>query len=207
MAFIFKKNKIEGIIAYLGLESFWESCSHDEQVVLTRYHRSALGGTLYSSPIEGKIEHSNRTALQYLYSKISNATSENKFTFANKIIKYAEYHCYDTGKLIDKHFYLQTVAECYYKQQEINENALALCIEYCKRDMELFPKYRAPLKREMSVFPRIRTFQRLAMIYEKQGQIEEAIGVCRLAIKYKLQDSTKGGYEGRIKRLEKKLNK
>lgn len=53
----------------------------------------------------------------------------------------------------------------------------------------------------------IPAFERLAIIYEKQGNVSEAIEICEMAIGYGLKDSTKGGFEGRLEKLQKKLNK
>ena len=44
-------------------------------------------------------------------------------------------------------------------------------------------------------------------LYEKQGKYQEAIDVCKLAIAYRITDATKTGFEGRIRRLEKKMRK
>ena len=70
----------------------------------------------------------------------------------------------------------------------------------------MFPKYVKPMQIEFSCIPRITTFQRLAILYEKAGQYKEAIEICNLAIKYGLTESTKGGYTARLQKLEKKLN-
>lgn len=47
----------------------------------------------------------------------------------------------------------------------------------------------------------------LTIIYEKDEKLQEAIDVCNFAIKHGLMDGTKGGFEGRIKKLEKKENR
>jgi hypothetical protein len=44
----------------------------------------------------------------------------------------------------------------------------------------------------------------LAIIYEKQGEIQKAIEICEEAIDLNLRDSTKGGFSARLARLEKK---
>ena len=54
---------------------------------------------------------------------------------------------------------------------------------------------------------KIPSFQRLAIIYEKKGEYKKAIDICKKAIKYNLRDTSKAGFEGRLERLEKKLNK
>lgn len=49
-------------------------------------------------------------------------------------------------------------------------------------------------------------FKYLAMLYEKQGKFKEAIAVCDEAIAAKATyDGTKGGIEGRKKRLKKNV--
>ena len=67
-------------------------------------------------------------------------------------------------------------------------------------------KYVKTMQKEFGCIPRITTFQRLAILYEKAGQYKEAIEICNLAIKYGLSDSAKGGYPARLQKLEKKLN-
>jgi tetratricopeptide (TPR) repeat protein len=47
----------------------------------------------------------------------------------------------------------------------------------------------------------------LAIILERSNQLEEAIEVSTLALKRGLHDGTRGGFEGRIKRLKKKMAK
>jgi len=55
--------------------------------------------------------------------------------------------------------------------------------------------------------PGIPSFERLAIIYEKQQQYSDAIDICKKAIALKLHDSIKNGFSGRLTRLEKKQNK
>ena len=54
-----RKNKIESIIGYLGLEDFWMSLSFEQSEAMIRYTRPGLGADPNSSPIEGKISHSS----------------------------------------------------------------------------------------------------------------------------------------------------
>lgn len=74
------------------------------------------------------------------------------------------------------------------------------------KDIKMFPKYVKPMQKDFGYIPRITTFQRLAILCEKCGQDKEAIQICSLAVKYGLTDSTKGGYQARLQRLEKKVN-
>jgi tetratricopeptide (TPR) repeat protein len=47
--------------------------------------------------------------------------------------------------------------------------------------------------------PRILSFKRLAIIYEKQERYEDALDVCDQALEIGTADGTKGGFEGRKK--------
>lgn len=58
------------------------------------------------------------------------------------------------------------------------------------------------------IIPRFPSFKALAIIYEREGEYEEAIGICKDAIKLGLQDDgTKGGMTERIRKLQAKLDK
>lgn len=144
---------------------------------------------------------------KYLISSFPWAVSEKDYIFADKLINRAEQSIRDgLYTLTNLHFFLQNAAECYYKQRETRPDALDKTIDYCLRDIQAFPKYSKELVAEMETLPRIATFQRLAILYEKAGEIEKAIQVCDLALQYGLTDNTKSGYEGRKQKLQKKLS-
>lgn len=111
---------------------------------------------------------------------------------------------------IGLHFTYNQLIELYYKQRDKWDNALEKCIDTCWKDInkmdDIIREFKKDqLYKDYGSLPRMPSFQRLAIIYEKQGKIEEAITVCDKAITYKLTDKTKGGFEGRKKKLEKKL--
>jgi len=149
--------------------------------------------------------------------------------------------------VIDLHFRYLPIIDFAYKNRNYNYY-LDLCIKYCQKDIDIFPKFRTAywddmingsqklreheahmeslgvvrsehaqeqrrkhvehwetLKAENRLDIRIPAFQRLAMILDEQGDIEGAICVCKLALSYNLTDGTKGGFEGRIAKLKKKL--
>ena len=47
-------------------------------------------------------------------------------------------------------------------------------------------------------------FKRICIMYEREERYDEAIKYCQVAIKRGLSDMTKGGFEGRMKRIIKK---
>ena len=93
----------------------------------------------------------------------------------------------------------------YHKQREKSEY-LDKCIEFCKKDIEILQEFKkAYIKREgQTTLPSIPSFQQLAIIYEKQGKYAEAIEVSSKALSCGVKDKTKGGFNGRIEKLEKK---
>ncbi len=92
------------------------------------------------------------------------------------------------------------------------ENIILLCLE----DIRLAPEYSNYIK-EISVVSNEKTekfiinyisFQKLAIIYEKQGKLEEAIDICKYAIQLGFyKDGTAGQMPGRLARLVKKSRK
>ena len=199
------KPEISGIIGYLGLDSFWLSCTPDEQESLIRYYQNGLGNQLNDSPIKGKITFTTQTKLKYLSSMIGFAVSEKDYALADKIISSGQEVIINEDNILDAHYFWQESAECYYKQRDVRADALDLTIQFCLEDIKMFPKYKSLMQKEFGCIPRITTFQRLVILYERNSQYREAIDICNLAIKYNLTDSTKGGYPARLAKLEKKL--
>lgn len=202
----FRTKKIRGKIGYLGLEDFWLSLTYDECEALIRYERSGLGADPDSSPIEGDFSNPMATQLNYLHGNLSWAIADHYYALADKIIEYCD-KIYESSKPIDKHFYLIAAADCYYKQRDTRQGAFELAEQYHLKDVKLFPQYEKPMLEMFGSIPRIPSFQQLAIMYEKTERYQEAIGICRLALEYGLRDNTKGGFEGRLAKLQKKAMK
>lgn len=201
------KKPIKGIIGYLKLNDFWESCSKDEQSALIRYYQGGLGIKAESSPICGNISFSSQTKLNYLSAMIGWAISDKNYVLADKLINAGENEQISQHELLDAHYFWQNAAECFYKQRDERSDALELTIKFCLKDIDMFPNYVELMRKEFDTIPRITTFQRLVIFYEKNEQYDKAIDICNLAIKYELTDSTKGGYLSRLEKLKKKLSK
>lgn len=132
---------------------------------------------------------------------------------------------YETSKMIenkyrtiiDKHYRLlekinmtYTVANNLYLP---NSPEMQKVIDLCLQDISLAPKfleyniqeaklYNRNLDDWLPVYP---SFKRLAIIYEKQGKLNEAIDICKYAIQLGFyKDGTAGQMPGRLARLIKK---
>ena len=134
-------------------------------------------------------------------------------------------------KLVDRHFTLMQLQDFYYKYRDLNSDYIEKCIKYCLLDLDSLPEmqeeYNAERIHMISVIKQmssyddtinlkeeltkiedrgfvgiISAFKRLAIIYEKRGDIEKAISVCDRAINYGQQIEE---FKIRKIKLEKKV--
>ncbi len=112
--------------------------------------------------------------------------------------------------VIGLHFTYNQLIELYYKQRDNRDNAIDKCIDTCWKDINKMDTIINEFKKEQSykdygTLPRMPSFERLAIVYEKSGEYKKSLNVCEKAIEYGLTDKTKGGFEGRISRINKKM--
>jgi len=105
---------------------------------------------------------------------------------------------------VDWHFKVQHIVGETYKRRK-DPAVRKICRKIGLKHISEFQKIADPLKRHFDgLLPRITTFQHLATVLTEDGDYDLAINVCKRAIIYKLKDGTKGGFAGRIKKIEKK---
>ncbi|WP_431785699.1 hypothetical protein [Paenibacillus lactis] len=106
------------------------------------------------------------------------------------------------------HFVYNGFIKLYFKHRNTALDSEEKLILICQLDIDLFPDFREAWFTQNPTYnflPRIPSFQKLIQIYERKHRIDEAIVICKLAIHYDLDDGTKGGFTGRLQKLEKKL--
>lgn len=106
---------------------------------------------------------------------------------------------------IDMHYVYLTLQKYYYAKREKGAN-LKRCQNILEKDMAIYPEFKKAYLKEHDYFVNYPAFKQMAIILEKQGKFEEAIQVCNRAIELGVECDTKSGFEGRKKKLEKKLN-
>ncbi len=197
---MFIMDKKKGLLGYLRLKKWYLSLSDSEK---TRFIKLA-------GPEQNLLRDETWTSqapATFLWCLGVNALFSKDYSLSEKILMKA---LGVKGDILDKHSIYITLIKLYYRQRNILKGALEKCIYYCKEDIKNFPKFRKAwiknekkqgLKKSELYIPRIPSFERLAIIYEKQGRLSEAIEVCRKAIEYKLEE----GFENRLKKLEKKV--
>jgi hypothetical protein len=105
---------------------------------------------------------------------------------------------------IDRHFLLQSIVGETYKRRKDTEMR-KICNKIGVKHLSEFKDLAPFLKKEFGgVLPRVTTFQYLSTLLSEDGDYDRAIKICKMAISYGLKDGTSAGFEGRIKKIEKK---
>ncbi|MCM0627217.1 tetratricopeptide repeat protein [Lysinibacillus sp. OL1_EC] len=190
MLSIFKKEP-GGIIRHLALEDFYSTLSESEIEEIK--DSLALPYQLSNRPyVRDDFDKGNRTysgsASQFLESLSEGLSPDLRKRVLIEAIKRAT-------NSVDKHFPRTKLAEMAYKAGDFDE-----CERYCLdviNELDLIAFKGA----------RVVAFSRLAIMYEKQGRIQDALNISEQALKIGQHDNTKGGYEGRIEKLKRKASK
>jgi tetratricopeptide (TPR) repeat protein len=114
-----------------------------------------------------------------------------------------------TYSLVEYNLALNTLIKLYHKMRDEWEGAYDKCLSYCREQMDLIATKECTRQHlaEWKCLPVGVGFARLAIELEHMGKYREAIAVCEHAISLGQSDNTKGGFQGRIEKLQKKLGK
>ena len=113
----------------------------------------------------------------------------------------------ESTNLLDRHYLLMNTVDQAYKNRSDPKMA-NLCAAVAEKHIAEFSEIRQVLLEDLNgVLPRVSTFQQYATLLTERGEYHEAIEVCEKAIEFGLRDKTKTGFEGRIVRIKKKLEK
>jgi tetratricopeptide (TPR) repeat protein len=190
---------VPDFIVGVGLEDWYTNLSDEQQQKLHEYSTFfGTGGEM--NLLDKGTGETSQSAQEYLKGVGSTAASEKDYGFAEMVLLEALER--EDGSATSTHFTYNELIDVYYKQRDDRKDAIEKCIQYCKKDIEIADEFVV----EFGEVPRIPSFKRLAIIYERQEQYADAIAVCDQALEIGTTDGTKGGFEGRKDRLRKKLN-
>ena len=140
---------------------------------------------------------------------------QNKPTKTESNIEYkaptqAQFYEHTNSPITKKHFHLLDREIVLYKHicqtGDCSGSVARELIEVCNEDIAIADEYRVLCNRCNQPVPRYPAFKYLAMLFEKRGEYRAAISTCEVAIaKGHEDDGTKGGMQGRIERLRKKV--
>lgn len=198
------RTREENLLDDLALRDWYENLPEAEREKVHEY------STMFSTGGEiNRIDHTRKgpstTQQSFLKGVGSSAVHHNDFEIGEKVLLKALEA--DGDNPTDRHFVYNSLIELYYKQRDDRDDAIENCIKYCKEDIDRIGEFLdewgdGPGNPEA---PRIPAFRRLAIIYERRGEYQEAIAVCERALDFGLSDGTKGGFEGRLERIMKKM--
>lgn len=104
----------------------------------------------------------------------------------------------------NRHHLLQSIVTESYKLRK-EDKFRNICIKFSKIHLDEFSVIAPHLINNFNTtLPRVTTFQYYATLLTEIGEYDEAIKICEMAITFSLDDGTKGGYENRIEKINKK---
>lgn len=105
----------------------------------------------------------------------------------------------------NRHFLLQSIVTETYKLRK-EEKYKNICLTFSEKHLKEFSVIAPNLIDKINTsLPRVSTFQNYSTLLTELGEFEKAKSVCELAISFGLEDGTKGGYQSRIERINKKI--
>lgn len=193
---------VQGTIGYFKLTDWWLSdFSEIERDHIVKTY-SPMGGS-GRSLVEGQCLGHSQSVGQFLSLLASWFNNSSDKSIAVRILKKAEEEIGDSTKILDKHFFYQQKIETYYKQRDIDPEALTIAIDACKQQIELAPQALKVFKKQSSdgFMPSHTGFKQLMIIEEKNKNYTRVI---ELAQEAKSQ-GWRGDWDKRIERCKKKI--
>ncbi|WP_196001200.1 hypothetical protein [Clostridium sp. 1001271B_151109_B4] len=199
----FKSNKIGGDIAYYNLEEWWSNdFSEEERTIIREIYKPFGAGDDFVID-KGEIYKSSASKLHFLCFLIGAFTSYENFYIGEKILKKAESIINDEDDILNVHFTYHHGIKLYYSNRDKIDGALDKSIEYCKKQINISSKVKEVYIAKQEFLPNHVGYKQLAIIYEKKGELLNALKITQQAFSEGWNDDSKK----RIDRLEKKISK
>ena len=195
--------KIAGDIGYHKLEEWWMNEFTEEERQFIRDTYKPFGAEEDFVIDEGEILETSASTVHFLCFSIGGYTSYDNFNIGKKFLEKAESLIEEEKDIINIHFVYHYGIEIYYSNRDKIEGALDSAIEYCKKQISISEEVKNAYLSKDKFLPNHRGFKQLAIIYEKQGELEKAIEVTKLALEQGWNEDSKR----RLQRLEKKFSR
>lgn len=108
---------------------------------------------------------------------------------------------------IEHNLTLNSLIRLYFKMRDEWEGAYDKCLFFCQEQITLVASEECikDHQAEWKCLPVGVGFERLVIEYERMGRYQDTISICEKAISLGQSDNTKGGFQGRIEKLKKKM--
>jgi hypothetical protein len=171
------------------------------------FKKDKTEGVLDTNVKESKVEDSQDSEPVYGKSMTIGDDELYEATFlSNDIERKIKATEITTKNIMNRILLLQSIVSESYSLRK-DEHYLKLCINFSEIYLSEFNKIPSCYLNVDRQFLTAPVFQNYATVLAEIEQFEKAIKVCEMAISYKLEDGTIGGYEGRIERIKKKIPK
>ncbi len=207
----FRRSAKSAKLSKKDLKAWWESSftPRERDYILGKYQPQVVGNDNEVSPEERMfsflLERSNGAPFLTLSALASWFLSPPKdLPIARRILqKGVELGEGTTGKILDRHFIYQHMITVYYRDRTRDPDALELAIGACKEQIALAPNASKGFLSEYpkQALPEHTGYKQLAIILEKQGNLEEAIELSKSALK----QVWAGDWEKRIQRCQRRM--
>lgn len=201
-----KRKRIAGDIGYFHLEDWWMATFSDQErsYIVERYNPMGSEGR---SLVEGEITFSSATPGMFLVGLATWFQSPEDRSIAKRILEKSIESSKDlksNSDVLDRRFALSTSIPTFYRDRE-DPQMLRRAVDSCLAQIELAPRASSAFFDAYpdSPLPTHVGYDQLAVIYEKQEKLAEAITLCNQAKK----QGWNGDWDKRIARCEKKLGK
>lgn len=202
-----RKSETSGYLGLYKLNDWWvtEFTDSEREYIENKY--KPMGSLQDEKPLtQGAIERSSASASNFLNGIESWFEDREHVSIALRMTNKARELNRDSNKkiinILDEHFSLTILIPLYYRDRE-EEGMLDKTIEVCKLLIALAPDAQKAFLGEYPEqgLPSHRGYEQLAIIYDKQGKINQSIILCKKA----KEQGWFGDWDKRIARYEKKL--
>ena len=193
----------KGEIGYYGLEDWWLNKFTEEErnIIRNTYQPMGLGS---DSLVQNEIVSSSQSKLAFLSGLSSCFKKPEYHPIANKILEKAETFVDKTDDVLDLHFFYQNKIQIYYRNRDIDSNALDLAIQACKQQISISKEAAKAFKKELKGnLPEHIGYKQLAIIRDKQKDYGSVIQISKQA----KSEGWNGDWDKRIEKAIQKLEK
>lgn len=198
-------NIVGGDIAYHNLTDWWlnEFTENERNIIRNTYKPYGAGEDFIID--QGNIIKSSASLSHFLCFLVGSFTTFENFSIGKRILNKAEsiIDYSNEDDVLNLHFAYHYGISLYYSNRDKIENALAGAIEYCQKQIALSKKIKNIYIKKQDFLPTHVGYKQLAIIYEKQGNLLEALSITEQA----LSEGWNEDSQRRIDRLKKKINK
>jgi hypothetical protein len=192
----------QGYFGYYGLLSWWntEFTVEEKNKAYEKYKPYGGESALINSPML----RSTATVVNFLTGFQSWFARPADMEISRKILIKAESLVSENTAALDEHFLYQALIVHYYKLRKTDPTAYQLAKRYCQKQIQMSNlAAKAFLADLLPQLPRHWGYEQLSIILQKEGQLKEALALCK-------QGKAQGwssDFGSRILRLEKNLGK